>query len=155
MRLGRHRGSPITPRKTGSTRPRSSSPRCVAGWCLLDVWTFDCWNCYRSIPWLNAVEKEYASEGLSLIGVHSPELDHERVRSAVERKVKEFGIAHPVMLDNDFSYWNALNNRYWPAYYLIDRRGRIRAYYVGEMHAGQARARAVEAKLKELLREPE
>lgn len=121
---------------------------------LLDVWTFDCWNCYRSIPWLKGVESRYASRGLQVIGVHSPEFDHERDRSAVEGKVKEFGIGHPVMLDNDFSYWDALNNRFWPAYYLIDRRGDIRAYYVGEMHAGQARARALEAKLEELLGEP-
>lgn len=120
---------------------------------LLDVWTFDCWNCYRSIPWLKSVESRYAPEGLQVIGVHAPEFEHERVRSAVERKVKEFGIVHPVMLDNDFSYWNALENRFWPTYYLIDRRGNLRAYYVGEMHSGQARARAVEARLEELLRE--
>lgn len=120
---------------------------------LLDVWTFDCWNCYRSIPWLKRVEQKYQSQGLQLIGVHTPEFDHERARDAVERKVKEFGIAHPVMLDNDYSYWNALNNQYWPAYYLIDRRGDIRAVYVGEMHTGHARARKVEAKIEELLRE--
>lgn len=120
---------------------------------LVDVWTFDCWNCYRSFPWLKQVEKKYAPQGLQLIGVHTPEFKHERVRSAVESKVKEFGIAHPVMMDNDFSYWNALKNRYWPAYYLIDRRGNIRAYFVGEMHAGEAGARAVEAKIEELLSE--
>ena len=120
---------------------------------LLDIWTFDCWNCYRSFPWLKRVEEKYAPRGLQVIGVHTPEFEHERVRSAVEQKVKEFGFAHPVMLDNDFSYWNALGNQYWPAYYLIDRRGDIRAYYVGEMHVGAARARAVEAKLEELLRE--
>jgi len=121
---------------------------------LLDVWTFDCWNCYRSFPWLKQVEGQFGPQGLQVIGVHSPEFDHERERAAVERKVKEFGIVHPVMLDNDFSYWNALGNRYWPTYYLIDRRGQMRASYVGEMHAGQARSRAVEKKLAELLQEP-
>ncbi|HID89063.1 MAG TPA: cation diffusion facilitator family transporter, partial [Anaerolineae bacterium] len=24
---------------------------------LLDVWTFECWNCYRSFPWLNDLEQ--------------------------------------------------------------------------------------------------
>lgn len=121
---------------------------------LVDVWTFDCWNCYRSIPWLKQVEQKYSGQGLQLIGVHTPEFKHERERAAVEGKVKEFGIKHPVMMDNDFSYWNALKNRYWPAYYVIDRKGNIRGYYVGEMHAGQPQARAVEAKIEELLREP-
>lgn len=120
---------------------------------LLDVWTFDCWNCYRSIPWLKQVEQRYRSQGLRLVGVHTPEFEHERVRSAVERKVKEFGITHPVMLDNDYSYWRALENRYWPAYYLIDARGNLRARFVGEMHSGQRGARAVEAHIEELLRE--
>ncbi len=120
---------------------------------LLDVWTFDCNNCYRSIPWLTGVDKTYGPHGLQLIGVHTPEFEHERVRSNVEKKVKEFGIVHPVMLDNDYSYWNALDTQFWPTYYLIDRRGNVRARYVGEMHAGHARARVIEAKIEELLRE--
>jgi len=88
---------------------------------LLDVWTFDCWNCYRSFPWLKRVEESCGPQGLQVIGIHSPEFDHERDHATVARKVKEFGLGHPVMIDNDFSYWNALGNRYWPTYYLIDR----------------------------------
>jgi len=122
---------------------------------LFDVWTFDCWNCYRSFPWLKRVEETYGPQGLQVIGIHSPEFDHERDRATVARKVKEFGLDHPVMIDNDFSYWNALGNRYWPTYYLIDRQGQLRASYVGEMHVGEARARALESKIDELLREPQ
>lgn len=120
---------------------------------LLDVWTFDCRNCYRSIPWLTGIDKRYGPQGVQLIGVHTPEFDYERVRGNVEKKVKQFGIVHPVMIDNDYSYWNALDAQFWPTYYLIDRRGNIRAQYVGEMHAGHARARMVEAKIEELLGE--
>ena len=120
---------------------------------LLDVWTFDCINCVRSIPWLTRINQIYANKGVQLIGVHTPEFEHERVRANVEKKVKEYGIDHPVMIDNNYSYWNALNNQFWPTYYLIDRRGDIRAVYFGEMHTGHARARAVEVKIDELLRE--
>lgn len=120
---------------------------------LLDFWTFDCWNCYRSIPWLQSVEQRFAGRGLRAIGVHTPEFDHEKVRANVEAKVREFNIGHPVMLDNDFSYWRALGNRYWPAFYLIDRRGAIRAIYVGETHAGDRQAAAIESLLGELLDE--
>ena len=87
---------------------------------LLDIWTFDCWNCYRSFPWLKSVEERFEAEGLQVIGIHTPEFDHERVRGSIEKKVKEFGLPHPVMIDNDFSYWNALGNRFWPSYYLVD-----------------------------------
>ncbi|HJS22226.1 MAG TPA: redoxin family protein [Steroidobacteraceae bacterium] len=118
---------------------------------LVDVWTFDCWNCYRSIPWLKDLETRLGPKGLALLGVHSPEFAHEKERDRVVAKVKEFGIRHPVMLDNDFSYWNALGNRYWPAFYVIDKQGRLRGSFVGETHVGDRRAREVEELVTRLL----
>lgn len=120
---------------------------------LVDVWTFDCWNCYRSIPWLKDLEARLAPQGLALLGVHSPEFAHEKERDKVIAKVKEFGIRHPVMLDNDFSYWTALGNRYWPAFYVIDKRGMLRGTFIGETHTGDRRAREVEALIRGLLAE--
>ena len=120
---------------------------------LVDVWAFDCWNCYRSFPWLNAVAKRYADDGLRVIGVHSPEFRHEHKRANVVAKVAEFELDHPVMMDNDFSYWKALGNRYWPTFYLADRRGRVRGVFIGETHAGDPRAKDVEAAIEALLAE--
>ncbi len=120
---------------------------------LLDVWTFECWNCYRSFPWLTDLEARLEPQGLQVIGVHSPEFEHERERAAVERKAEEFGLHHPIMLDNDFSYWRALRNRYWPAFYVIDKKGVLRGAFFGETHPGDRRARAIDALLQELLAE--
>ena len=120
---------------------------------LLDIWTFDCWNCYRSFPWLNGLEKKFAAQGLQVIGIHSPEFDHEKSRVRVEEKIDEFKLHHPVMMDNDLAYWRALSNHYWPAYYLIDKQGRVRAVYVGETHAGGAQAQSIEAEIEKLLKE--
>lgn len=120
---------------------------------LLDFWTFGCWNCYRSFPWLKAVEKRYHDRGLRVIGVHSPEFEHERDIDNVRRKVAEFGLEHPVMIDNDFSYWRALRNRYWPAFYLVDKRGKVRGVFVGETHEGDRRATKIESAIEKLLQE--
>lgn len=120
---------------------------------LVDFWTFDCWNCYRSFPWLHDLEARLATQHFTVLGVHSPEFEHERDRKRVEAKVREFELRHPVMIDNDFSYWRALGNRYWPAFYVIDKQGRIRGSFAGETHAGD-RARAVEALIRQLLAEP-
>ncbi|HPY42111.1 MAG TPA: redoxin domain-containing protein [Thiolinea sp.] len=120
---------------------------------LIDVWTFGCWNCYRSFPWLNALEQRYAGKGLQVIGVHSPEFDHERDTEALKAKLNEFKLTTPQMIDNDFSYWKALGNQYWPAFYLIDKYGLIQGYYVGETHEVDARAKQIEAKIAELLAE--
>jgi len=121
---------------------------------LVDFWTFECWNCYRSFPWLNALEERLDGEAFEVIGVHSPEFDRESDPQQVAAKIREFGLKHPVMMDNDFRYWRALNNRYWPAYYLVDKKGVIRHLHVGETHEGDARARLIEEQIRDLLAEP-
>lgn len=120
---------------------------------LLDFWTFACWNCYRSFPWLNALEHSLEDEAFTVIGVHSPEFDYEKDRERIKAKVKEFMLEHPIMIDSDHSYWRAMGNRYWPAFYLIDKQGRVRNVFVGETHKGDPRARRIEAAIADLLNE--
>ncbi|MBI1731175.1 MAG: redoxin domain-containing protein [Gammaproteobacteria bacterium] len=120
---------------------------------LVDFWTFECWNCYRSFPWLKSVEARLKDKGLRVIGVHSPEFERERVPESIGKKIKEFGLEHPVMIDNDFSYWKAMANRYWPAYFLIDKKGLIRAAFAGETHEGDSQAREIEKIIGDLLAE--
>lgn len=121
---------------------------------LIDVWTFDCWNCYRSIPWLHALDEQFPAKDFEIIGVHTPERPQEFVLKNVKAKLQEFKVTHPTMVDNDYSYWHALNNRYWPAFYLVDRQGRVRGTYIGETHSGDRNARGMEAQIAELLAEP-
>lgn len=119
---------------------------------LLDFWTFDCWNCYRSFPWLKELGYKLRDKPFTVIGVHAPEFANEYVRDNVVKKAKEFDLHHPVMMDNDFSYWNAMGNRYWPSFYVIDRDGVVQAKFFGETHGGDRNARAIEAKILELLK---
>ena len=48
---------------------------------------------------------------------------------ALERRVR---IDYPIAVDNNYGTWDAYNNNYWPAEYLIDPRGQVRAYDFGE-----------------------
>lgn len=120
---------------------------------LVDVWTFDCWNCYRSFPWLKGLEAALSEQAFQVIGIHSPEFEHEHDPVQVAAKIEKFGLQHPVMMDNDFAYWRALGNRYWPAYYLVDKQGTIRHLHVGETHAGDSRAQQIEEQIRALLAE--
>jgi thiol-disulfide isomerase/thioredoxin len=120
---------------------------------LIDVWTFDCWNCYRSFPWLKSLERKFSDRDFIVVGIHSPEFAQEKRPGKVAAKIKEFGLEHPVMMDNDFGYWRALNNRYWPSFYLVDKQGRLRYLHAGETHAGDRRASAIERQVEELLAE--
>jgi len=120
---------------------------------LVDFWTFGCWNCYRSFPWMNAMENRLDKEQFQIVGVHTPEFENERVRKNIEAKVEEFGLHHPIMIDNDSSYWRAMNNRYWPAFYILDKNGKVRAAFFGETHEGDRRAKQIEETINALLSE--
>ena len=121
---------------------------------LLDFWTFGCWNCYRSFPWMNSLEKRLAEEEFQVIGVHTPEFEREKQRGNVVAKVKEFELDHPVMIDNDFTYWRAMHNKYWPAFYIIDKKGQVRSVFFGETHEGDQQAIRIEKTINDLLTEP-
>lgn len=88
-----------------------------------------------------------------MIGVHSPEFEHERPRESAEAAVRRHRLEYPQLLDEKMTYWNALGNEYWPTTYLVDRCGRIRARHIGEIHEGEGRARDIEAEIAALLAE--
>jgi thiol-disulfide isomerase/thioredoxin len=118
---------------------------------LIEFWAFDCSNCLHSAAWVESLVKRDAAAGLTVIGVHTPELPEERQAANVRDAVKRLGITYPVMLDGDYSYWHALNNQYWPAFYLIGRDGRVRAQAIGEMHAGESNASQLESAISQVL----
>lgn len=119
---------------------------------LVEFWTFDCINCLRSAAWVKKVAGDKADRGLVVIGVHTPELPQERNVANVRKAVVKLGIQYPVMIDGDFSYWNAMGNRYWPAFYVIDAAGKLRSTAIGEMHIGEPRALQLERMIDEVLR---
>jgi hypothetical protein len=67
-----------------------------------------------------------------VIGVHAPEFAFEKDPANVRHAVRELGISYPVALDNDRTIWRGFRNRYWPAHYFIDGKGRIRHHHFGE-----------------------
>ena len=99
---------------------------------LIDFWTYSCINCVRTIPHLRELYDKYEKYGLEIIAIHSPEFPFERNVDNVSKAIEELQINWPVVLDNDFSQWNAYNNRYWPAQFFIDGKGEIRYFHFGE-----------------------
>jgi thiol-disulfide isomerase/thioredoxin len=99
---------------------------------LYDFWTYSCINCQRTIPYLRSWYDRYKSDGLVIVGVHSPEFDFEKVHKNVEGAVTHYGVTWPVALDDDMTIWKAFNNESWPADYLADKTGHIRYTHIGE-----------------------
>jgi cytochrome c biogenesis protein CcdA/thiol-disulfide isomerase/thioredoxin len=99
---------------------------------LIDFWTYSCINCQRSIPHVEAWSKNYASAGLQVIGVHTPEFVFERDPANVAAATRSMGITYPVALDNGYATFDNYRNQYWPAEYLIDAQGNVRHIAFGE-----------------------
>jgi thiol-disulfide isomerase/thioredoxin len=118
---------------------------------LINVWTFGCINCTRTLPWVRSVAERYGKRGLTVIGVHSPEFERERDPKAVEAARAKHGLTYPSYIDNGHRYWNALDNHYWPALYLIDAQGVVRDLQVGEVHDGDEADARLTAEIESML----
>jgi thiol-disulfide isomerase/thioredoxin len=99
---------------------------------LVNFWTLTCINWLRQEPYVRAWSQAYRNDGLSVIGVHTPEFSFEHDIDLVSQAVKERAIDYPVAIDNDFEVWSAFANHYWPALYFVDADGMIRDQHFGE-----------------------
>ncbi len=117
---------------------------------LLEFWTYTCYNCQNAQPHINALYEEYADDGLQVIGVHTPEFGFEKDIDNVREAVRQADIRYPVVLDNRYATWNAYDQRFWPAWYLIDADG-----FVRYKHFGEGAYAETEEKIRELLAEKE
>lgn len=66
----------------------------------------------------------------------------------MESAARKAELKYPIALDNDFSTWNAFENQYWPASYLIDKEGNVR-----RVHAGEGEYKETEQAIRMLLGE--
>ena len=115
---------------------------------LIDFWTYTCVNCIRTLPYLKVWHSKYSDDGLVIIGVHTPEFKFEHEIDNVRQAISDYSVTWPVVQDNNFSTWDAFDNRYWPAKYLIDQNGVIRY-----QHFGEGAYAETEAMIRELIEE--
>ncbi len=127
---------PVAPEFVGIVDWENSPPLRVAtlrgNVVLVDFWTYSCINCQRTVPFLRQWWDKYKTSGLVIVGVHSPEFEFEKNLDNIRRAIKDYGVAWPVAVDSNMATWNAYNNQYWPAEYLIDKSGQIRHTHFGE-----------------------
>ncbi len=143
----RDQGSTVSRRTGGEVGEHAPEFQTIASWInsgpltmrqlsgkvvLIDFWTYTCVNCIRTFPYLKNWYAKYASKGLVIVGVHSPEFEFEKVTENVLRSSRDFGLEYPIAQDNDFATWQAYSNQFWPAKYLVDKDGVVRYTHFGE-----------------------
>jgi len=99
---------------------------------LVDFWTYGCYNCVNTLPYVTRLYETYKEKGLVVVGIHTPEFPFERSAGNVLAALKRHGITYPVAQDNDSATWNAWRNQYWPAQYIVDQHGSIVFSHAGE-----------------------
>lgn len=104
---------------------------------LVDFWTLGCINCVNTLPHVTKLYSKYKDKGFVVIGVHTPEFAYEKSTANVAAAIKRHGIEYPVAQDNSFGTWNAYGNHYWPAQYIIDKKGNIVFEHAGEGSYGE------------------
>jgi cytochrome c biogenesis protein CcdA/thiol-disulfide isomerase/thioredoxin len=107
---------------------------------LVDFWTYTCINCIRTLPFLKGLYATYHPYGLEVVGVETPEFTFEQEAGNVAQAIRSDGLRYPVVQDNHYGTWNAYQNEYWPAEYLIDARGEVRHTQFGEGDYRQSEA---------------
>jgi thioredoxin family protein len=113
---------------------------------LVDVWEYTCINWIRTLPYVQAWNRGYASLGLVVVGVHSPEFEFGKRAENIDRGIRDHGLTYPIAIDNEFAIWRALGNDAWPAKYLFDGEGKLVNRWVGE-----GRFDEIESEIRRLL----
>jgi len=116
---------------------------------LLEFWTFGCYNCVNTLPYMKDWYSKYKSDNFEMIGIHCPEFDNEKNFENVRSSVEELGITYPVLTDNEFSIWKKFDVHAWPTIFLLDKSGVIRYKKVGE-----GKYDRTEQMIQQLLEEP-
>lgn len=116
---------------------------------LIEMWTFGCINCIRTLPYVSEWHSLYKDDGLVVIGNHYPEFDWEADLANLRESLTRLEVDYPILQDNDRETWSEYNNRYWPTVYLIDKQGNIRYTHIGE-----GRYEQTEQAIIDLLAEP-
>lgn len=99
---------------------------------LIQFWTFACINCQRTLPYITRWHRQYAAQGLKVIGIHTPEFVFEHDPNNIRKAIEKHQITYPVPVDNEYKTWKAYQNEYWPHLFLADRRGLMRYDHIGE-----------------------
>ena len=129
---------PVAPELSGGGSWINSEPLTLAGLreqrkvVLIDFWTYSCYNCQNTLPYVKRWWERYKDQGLVIVGVHTPEFAYEKELANVQQAVEQAGIEWPVVQDNDMQIWRAYGNHYWPRFYLVDERGQIIYDHIGE-----------------------
>jgi cytochrome c biogenesis protein CcmG/thiol:disulfide interchange protein DsbE len=95
---------------------------------LVNFWATWCDPCKREIPRLQKAWKRYQGKDVVFVGVDAQDFD-----SSARRAIEKFGITYPVVYDGTGKALGRYGGLPLPRTFVIDRRGKIVSYQLGEL----------------------
>lgn len=153
-----------TPPEWAAVDWRNSKPLALAdlrGRVVLVRWFMgtSCPFCSATAPSLKTLHREYASRGLTVVGLYHHKEPKPLQRGEFDGYVRDFGFEFPVARDPEWAtlkaWWLEGHEREWTSVsFLLDKTGRIRGIHPGGRYApGDAAFTAMKRAIERLLTE--
>ena len=109
----------------------------------LDFWASWCGPCRLTLPWMNSMQKKYATQGLTVLAVNE-----DSKRESVDQALRDLSPSFTALLDSGGAIATQFSLPTMPSSFLIDREGNVRAVFKG-FHEGDDAL--IEKQIQELL----
>lgn len=121
---------------------------------VIHFFAFGCSNCIHNYPWYQEWHEAFQGQDVALIGIHTPETKSEADNNLLRESIESHKLKFPVAVDKQKKMWTAWYNGIWPSVYLVDRRGRVRYWWYGELDwQGAGNQKVARKQIEELLAE--
>jgi thiol-disulfide isomerase/thioredoxin len=99
---------------------------------LVHFWAISCGICSEQMPQIVKWREALQPRGLRFVGVHMPRSERDTEIPRVKEAAEDYGLTHPVAIDNQHAITDLFENKFVPAFYLFDAEGHLRHYSAGE-----------------------
>ena len=122
---------------------------------VIHFFAFGCSNCINNYPWYREWHDAFQGQDVTIIGIHTPETQTETDNELLRRSLATHELKFPVAVDKQKKMWTAWYNGIWPSVYLVDREGRVRFWWYGELDwQGAGGQKIARQRIEQLLAEP-
>ena len=113
---------------------------------LLDIFSYSCMNCLRSLEYIGRLGGKYSKYGLKIIMVHVPEWEFEKNASNIQNAIRKYKIKFPKIIDKNRKLLKMMGVNFWPTQILIKDGKEI------YRHTGEGNYRLLEHKIRKELK---
>ena len=95
---------------------------------LINFWATWCDPCKRELPRLQRAWQRYRGRDVVFVGVDAQDFD-----SGARKAIRKYGMTYPVVYDGSGKVLSRYGGLPLPKTFVVDRRGRIVNYHLGEL----------------------